>query len=162
MKKICIIMLACTGFAAYGQWDDGILINVQEVNIARMQEQRMPGAEAVLKVIEQYVDQSYRYVWVSQNYELPREQQEYLKLGAGRFLVVVAGYPGRNNLLYAQIFYGLHFFFVIMAKREGDLIRTSDIQIYRMAYEKYNQQRRNNVRDMIQRNNIIPLGIDGW
>jgi hypothetical protein len=38
--------------------------------------------------------------------------------------------------------------------------RMGDMQITRMNYEKGNAVRRNNVRDTIQRNNIVPMGIE--
>jgi hypothetical protein len=163
LKTAMMLMTVLLLFAAhssYAQWENGVILNVQEVDIARMKAANMPGAEAVLKVIEQYADTRYRYAFVSKNYLIPPEQQKNLKLEKNRFLITVAGYPERNNLLYAQVFFDTGFFFVVLAREEHDMKRTGDIQITRMNYEKGNAVRRNNVRDTIQRNNIIPLGIN--
>jgi hypothetical protein len=144
----------------YAQWNDGVLIDVQEVNIAKMKAARLPGAEAVIKVMEQYVDGQYRFAFVSYNYLIPEEQQKYLNAGKDCFLIAVASYPSRHNLLYAQVFFDKSFFFVALAKEEHDLKGSNDMQVIKMNYEKRNKIRRNNVLDTIQRNNIIPLGID--
>ncbi|MDR0456183.1 MAG: hypothetical protein LBH20_05820 [Treponema sp.] len=160
MKKAFIIILLITACSAHAQWNDGVLINVQEVTIAKMKAVRMTGAEAVMKVIEQYTDGRYRFAFVSNNYLIPPEQLQHLDLGKNRFLIVVAGYPAQNNLLYAQIFFDSSFFFITLAKNESDMKLSNDMQITKMNYEKGNAVRRNNVRDTIQRNNIIPLGID--
>jgi len=161
MRKNCFaIIVLIAAFSAHAQWNDGVLINVQEVAIAKMKAARMTGAEAVMKVIEQYTDGRYRFAFVSNNYLIPPEQRQYLDLGKNRFMVVLAGYPGLNNLLYAQVFFDNSFFFIALAKNESDMKRSGDIQIIKMNYEKGNAVRRNNVRDTIQRNNIIPLGID--
>jgi hypothetical protein len=161
MKNIFFaFFLLFVAFFAYAQWDNGVLMNVQEVNIAKMKAVNMPGAEAVLKVIEQFADTRYRYAYVSNNYLIPLEQQKYLKLGRDRFLIAVTGYPERNNLLYTQVFFDTGFFFVVLAREERDMKRSGDMQITRMNYEKGNPVRRNNVRDTIQRNNIVPMGIE--
>ena len=154
-----IIFLACT-FSAHAQWNDGVLMDVQEVNIAKMRAEKMIGAEAVVKVIEQYTNGQYRFAFVSNNYVLPAQQQKRLDLGKERFMVVLAGYPSQNNLLYTQVFFDNSFFFVVLAKQESDMKRTNDVQIIKMNYERGNAVRRNNVCETIQRNNIIPLGID--
>jgi hypothetical protein len=159
-KNILWVVLFPAVFSVYAQWDNGVLMNVQEVDIAKMKAANMSGAEAVLKVIEQYADTRYRYAFVSHNYLIPPEQQKNLNLGKDRFLIAVTGYPERNNLLYAQIFFDTGFFFVVLAQEERDMKRTGGIQITRMNYEKGNAVRRNNVRDTIQRNNIISLGIE--
>jgi hypothetical protein len=153
-------MLLTIAFSAHAQWNDGVLINVQEVTITKMQAARMTGAEAVMKVIEQYTDGRYRFAFVSNNYLIPAEQYKNMNKGKNHFTVVLAGYPAQNNLLYAQIFFDNSFFFVALTKNETDMKRSGDIQITKMNYEKGNAVRRNNVRDTIQRNNIIPLGID--
>jgi hypothetical protein len=161
MSKVAVILLLTISAAvAYAQWDDGVLINVQEVNIAAMHGTDISGAEAIMKVIEQYVDASYQFAYLSQNYLIPLQQETYLNLGTNRFTVVVVGYPGMNNLLYAQVFFDKSFFFLALCKRDTDLRRTSDIQIYRMNYDKFNTGRRNNVRDTMQANNVLPLGMD--
>jgi len=153
-------MTLTAAFSAYAQWNDGVLINVQEVGIAKMKAARMTGAEAVMKVIEQYADGRYRFAFVSDNYLIPAEQRQRLELRRDRFLIALAGYPALNNLLYAQVFFDNSFFFVTLAKNESDMKHSGDMQIIKMNYEKGNAVRRNNVRDTIQRNNIIPLGID--
>jgi len=153
-------MVLAAVHSAYSQWNDGVLINMQEVTVAKIKAVRMTGAEAVMKVIEQYADGRYRFAFVSNNYLIPPEQNKNLNVGRNRFLIALAGYPALNNLLYAQIFFDNSFFFVVLAKNEADMKRSNDIQIIKMNYEKGNAVRRNNVRDTIQRNNIIPLGID--
>jgi len=159
-KYFFVIALLTAAFSVHAQWNDGVLINVQEVTIAKMKAARMTGAEAVMKVIEQYADGRYRFAFVSNNYLIPAEQRANLNMGKNRFTVALAGYPALNDLLYAQIFFDNSFFFVALTKNETDMKRSNDIQIIRMNYEKGNAVRRNNVRDTIQRNNIIPLGID--
>lgn len=161
MKRIFfVIILLTAAFFVYAQQNDGVLINVQEVTIDKMKAARMTGAEAVMKVIEQYTNGLYRFAFVSNNYLIPEEQEKYLNLGKDRFLIALAGYPAQNNLLHAQVFFDKSFFFVALARNESDMKRNGDIQIIKMNYEKGNAVRRNNVRDTIQRNNIIPLGID--
>ena len=161
MKRFCcVVVLLAAAFSAHAQWNDGVLMDVQEVDIAKMRAGKMLGAEAVMKVIEQYADGQYRYAFVSNNYLIPTQQRKYLDLDRTRFVVALAGYPAQNNLLYTQVFFDNSFFFVVLAKRETDMKRTDSVQITRMNYEKGNAVRRNNVRDTMQRNNIIPLGID--
>ena len=160
MNKSVILFFLLIACYAHAQWNDGVLIEVQEVNIARMHASQMPGAEAVMKVIEQYTDRQYRFAFVSNNYLIPSEQKKYLDLGRNRFLVAVAGYPSLNDLLFTQVLFDQSFFFVAFAKNEADMKKHNDIQIIKMNYDKGNSVRRNNVRDTIQRNNIIPLGID--
>jgi len=161
MKRFCcVVVLLAAAFSAHAQWNDGVLMDVQEVDIAKMRAGKMLGAEAVMKVIEQYADGQYRYAFVSNNYLIPTQQRRYLDLDRTRFVVALAGYPAQNNLLYTQVFFDNSFFFVVLAKRETDMKRTDSVQITRMNYEKGNAVRRNNVRDTMQRNNIIPLGID--
>jgi hypothetical protein len=161
MKKYFAgILVLLNAFFVYAQWNDGVLIDVQEINIAKMKAARLPGTEAVMKVMEQYADDRYRFAFVSSNYLIPAEQQKYLNVGKDRFLIAVASYPSRHNLLYAQVFFDKSFFFVALAKTEHDLKGSNEMQIIKMNYEKRNAVRRNNLLDTIQRNNIIPLGID--
>jgi len=163
MKKIAaaiIVFLLIGASFAHAQRDNGVLMDVQEVNIAKMRAAKMPGSEAVMKVMEQYTDGQYRFAFISNNYLIPAQQQKYLNMGRDRFVVAVAGYPAQNNLLYTQVFFDNSFFFIALTKREADMKRINDMQIIRVNYEKGNAVRRNNVRDTIQRNNIIPLGID--
>jgi hypothetical protein len=161
MKKyFLIISLLLNTFFVYAQWNDGVLLDVQEVNIKKMQTARLLGTEAVMKVIEQYVDGQYRFAFVSSNYLIPEEQYKYLNAGKDRFLVAVAAYPSRHNLLYAQVFFDKSFFLIALAREEHDMKVSNDMQVIKMNYEKRNTVRRNNVLDTIQRSNIIPLGID--
>jgi hypothetical protein len=154
------IIFFAVALSAYSQNSDGVLMNIQEVDIAKMKAVKMLGAEAVLKVIEQYTDGRYRYAFVSNNYPVPTDRQQHLSADKSRFLIAVAGYPAQNNMVFAQVFYDNSFFFVTLAREERDMRRTGDMQIIRLNYEKGNAVRRNNIRDTIQRNNIIPLGID--
>jgi len=154
------VFLLMGAISAHAQRDDGVLMDIQEVNIAKMKAARMSGAEAVMKVAEQYTDGQYRYAFISNNYMVPAQHHRYLNMGKDSFMVAVAGYPAQNNLVYAQVFYNNNFFFIALAKREADMRRMHDMQIIRVNYEKGNPVRRNNVRDTMQRNNIIPLGID--
>jgi len=161
MKKYALLaVLLCAASLLHAQWGDGILMDVREIDIAKMKAGRMSGAEAVMKVMEQYTDGQYRFAFLSNNYLIPAEQKKNLNLGRNRFMIAVAGYPALNNLLYVQVFFDQSFFFLALAKRETDMKRPADIQIIKINYEKGNALRRNNVRDTIQRNNIIPLGID--
>jgi response regulator RpfG family c-di-GMP phosphodiesterase len=163
MKKIIAVITVFLLFSAssiHAQRDDGILMEVQEVNIAKMKAGKMSGAEAVMKVMEQYTDGQYRFAFISNNYLATAQQQKFLNVGRDRFLIAVAGYPAQNNLVYTQVFFDNSFFFIALTKRETEMKRTNDMQIIRVNYEKGNAVRRNNVRDTIQRNNIIPLGID--
>ena len=163
MNKTMLITTLLLSFTAYyvtAQWDDGVLLEVQEVNITKMRAVQMPGAEAIMKIVEQYADRQYRFAFVSNNYLIPTEQKTHLNLGKNRFLIAVAGYPSLNDLLFTQVLFDQSFFFVVLTKNESDMKRQNDIQIIKMNYDKGNSIRRNNVRDTIQRNNIIPLGID--
>jgi hypothetical protein len=161
MKIIIItVVFFIVTSSCYAQWNNGVIMNVQEVDIAEMRAGRMSGAEAVMKIIEQFVDSQYRFAFVSYNYLVPEEQRKRFDIEKKQFIVSVIGYPNMNNLLYTQIFYDQSFFFVVLAKNENDLKRSNDIQVVKMNYEKGNSVRRNNVRDTMQRNNIIPLGID--
>jgi hypothetical protein len=161
MKKYLVFTVLLIAAAyIHAQWDDGILMDVQEVDIAKMKAGKMSGAEAVMKVMEQYANSRYRFTFVSNNYLIPAEQEKNLNLGKTRFTIAVAGYPALNNLLYVQVFFDKSFFFVVLTKNETDMKRSDDVQIIKLNDEKGNAVRRNNVRDTIQRNNIIPLGID--
>jgi hypothetical protein len=155
-----VAVLLVVSSSCHAQWSNGIIMNVQEVDIAKMRMVRMSGAEAVLKIIEQFVDGQYRFAFVSYNYIVPEAQRKFLDLGKELFTIAVTGYPNLNNLLYTQVFYDRSFFFVVLVKNEADLKKSNDIQIIKMNYEKGNSVRRNNVRDTIRRNNTIPLGID--
>jgi len=160
-KRIALCVWMClAGVGAFGQWSDGILLNVQEVNIQKMKELGMAGGEAVLKVVEQFVDSSYRYIYLSENYVLPTDWVKYASKDRTVFTVAVAGYPSRNNLMYVQVLYRSNFFFFFVAKNDSDLKRDEKARITRMNYEKSNKVRRENVRDTIQKQNVVPLGIE--
>ena len=101
MKRSCVmkeIIAAMAVFLLMGaspvihaQWDDGVLMDVQEVNIAKMRAGRMSGAEAVMKVAEQYTDGQYRFAFISNNYLIPTQQQKHLNMGRDHFVIAVAG-----------------------------------------------------------------------
>jgi hypothetical protein len=144
----------------YGQYEDGILLNVQEVDLDQMRRLRFEGSESVLLVIEQFTDNAYRYAFISSNYSIDRNMTEYLRLNESKMMIVVAVYPSMNNLLYTQVFYNNRYFFIVIVKQESDFVKMSGIQITRMNYEKRNQNRRNNLKEFLRANNIIPMGIE--
>jgi hypothetical protein len=161
MRKIVIVFLFLINIInVSAQWDDGVLLNVQEVIISSMKMYGMSGSEAVLRVLEQFVDKSYKYVYLSDNYLIPENKKGNMIVGKERFLVAVTGYPKNNNLIYTVVYYDKLFFIVIVCKKEDDFKRTEDIQLIKMAYEKDNQTRRNNVKETIQKNNIYKIGIE--
>jgi hypothetical protein len=155
-----IIFFIIISYNIYGQWENGLILNVQEVDINKMKQANMNGAEAILKVIEQFVDKSYQFCFISENYVLTAEQVKGFDTGRGRFLVGLVGYPDNNNLLYAQVFFDKSFFIIIIAKRENDFKKVSSINLLKLNYDKYNKTRRDNVKEAIQRNNILRLGIE--
>jgi len=157
ITAVFLMLIACY---THAQWNDGVLIDVQEVSIDKIHSAKMPGAEAVMKVVEQYTDRKYRFAFISNNYLIPAEQKKFLNVGKERFLIAVAGYPLLNDLLFTQVLFDQSFFFVVLTRNESDMKKQNDIQTVKMHYDKGNSVRRNNIRDIIQRNNIIPLGID--
>ena len=142
------------------QFDDGILLDIQEINIERMKSLDMNGAEVVIRIMEQFVDESYRFVSFSDNYILPVREDLVLLDNSEVFVVVLAGYTVLNNLIYAQVFYEKRFFFIIIAREEKDIKNNfTQVPLTHMVYDKFNNFRRRNVINAIQRNNIIHLGV---
>jgi len=145
---------------ASGQvWEDATLLDVVDINIAEMQRQGMSGAEAVLKSIDQFIDFTYRFACISDNMYRPDKLMESLKVGTNRMIVGIVGFPKQNNVIMAQVLFGRCYFLVIVSKKAADVPVGSDMPMSRMNYEKYNSVRRNNVREFIQRNNIVKLGV---
>jgi hypothetical protein len=145
-----------------GQYADGVLLNVQEVNVPKLLAARMSGSEAVMLVMEQFTDNAYRFAFVSRNYLVDEKMLEYLTFTNEKMTVVVGGYPSMNNLVYTQVFYNNRYFFVALAKRDTDYVRIPGIQVVRVVYEKGNRSRRENLKKIIEENNIIPMGIRGY
>jgi hypothetical protein len=158
-KYVVFLFLTVSVLGAYGQYDNGMLLDVIEVDLEMMVSAKLNGAEAVLKVIEQFVDSSYRYAYISRNYLVPKEQERYLELGTSRMMITVSGYPQRNNLIYGVVFFDKSFFVVILCRNENDFVRTQGMQLTRYVYDKGDKTRRENVRNEIQKNNIYPLGV---
>lgn len=142
------------------QFEDGLLLDMQEIEIAYMQERRMKGAEVVLRIMEQYVDSSYKFAFISDNYRLPLRDDLTVAANRETFVVALAGYVLLNHLIYCQVFYDKQFFFVMLAKEEADVLDNFQVPLLKMNYDKFNSLRRNNVRDTIQRNNIVKIGIE--
>jgi len=59
-----VMLFLSVSLYSYGQWEEGVLMDVQEINIEEMVNHKMSGAEAVLTVIEQFIDQNYRYAYI--------------------------------------------------------------------------------------------------
>jgi hypothetical protein len=155
-----------TGHIEYA-WEEAVLLDVVDINIAEMRRQRMSGAEAVLKTMEQFIDFTYRFIFISDNRYPPDNQTDFLKTGKNRMIVGIAGFPEQNHVIIAQVLFDRSCFLVIASKQVSD-VPVSDIvpyngtmQMVRMNYEKYNSMRRNNVKEFIQRNNIEKFGIRG-
>ena len=143
-----------------GGWPEGILLELQEVNLPQMRAVGMRGSEAVLRLMEQYVDNSYRFCFISQNYMIPEDQKEYLTVGRERMLVALIGYPEYNHLIMAQVLYDVQFFIIVLTKGPNDLRRSDDIRMSRIDYLKSDRALRGRVLDSIQGMNIRPLGIE--
>jgi hypothetical protein len=161
---------AQTGHAGY-VWEEAVLLDVVDINIAEMRRQRMTGAEAVLKTMEQFIDYTYRFVYISDNRYQPDKQMNFLKVGKNRMIVGVVGFPEQNHVIMAQVLFDRSYFLVIVSKQASDVPLGGSVPIggsvplggtmpmIRMNYEKYNSMRRNNVKEFIQRNNIEKLGV---
>ncbi|MDR2596405.1 MAG: hypothetical protein LBC76_03695 [Treponema sp.] len=119
----------------------------------------MSGAEAVLKTMEQFIDFTYRFIYISDNRYLPDNQTNFLKVGKDRMIVGLVGFPGQNRVIMAQVLFDRSYFLVITSKQAVDVPLSTAMPMVRMNYEKYNSMRRNNVREFIQRNNIEKLGV---
>jgi len=179
MKIICVLFfLTCVFMPASAQawhaehaghteyaWEDAVLLDVVDINIAEMRRQRMTGAEAVLKTMEQFIDFTYRFIYISDNRYQPDNQMNFLKVGKNRMVVGVVGFPGQNRVIMAQVLFDRSYFLVIASKQAADVPvgdsapQSGAMPMIRMNYEKYNSMRRNNVREFIQRNNIERLGL---
>jgi hypothetical protein len=132
---------------------------VVDINIAEMRRQRMAGAEAVLKTMEQFIDFTYRFIYISDNRYQPDNQTNFLKVGKDRMIVGLVGFPGQNRVIMAQVLFDRSYFLVIASKQAADVPPSNAMPMTRMNYEKYNSMKRNNVREFIQRNNIVKLGL---
>ena len=179
LKFICVIfLLTCallhisaqawhgerTGHTEYA-WEDAVLLDVVDINIAEMRKQRMSGAEAVLKTIEQFIDFTYRFIFISDNGYPPGNQTDFLKTGKNRMIVGIVGFPGQNHVIMAQVLFERSCFLLIASKQASDVPVSRGVPyngtmpMVRMNYEKYNRMRRNNVKEFIQRNNIEKMGL---
>jgi hypothetical protein len=147
-----------TGHTEYA-WEDGVLLDVVDINIAQMRKQRMSGAEAVLKTMEQFIDFTYRFVFISDNGYTPDNQMNSIKTEKNRMIVGIVGFPGQNNVIMAQVLFDRSYFLIIVSKQAVDVPVSGAPQMVRMNYEKYNSMRRNNVKEFIQRNNIEKMGV---
>jgi len=176
MKSICVIfLLTCVFLPVSAQawhavhteydWEEAVLLDVVDINIAEMRRQRMSGAEAVLKTMEQFIDFTYRFIYISDNRYPPDKQMDYLKTGKNRMIVGIVGFPGQNHVIMAQVLFDRSCFLLIVSKLASDVPQNGGapqngaMPMVRMNYEKYNSMRRNNVKEFIQRNNIEKLGI---
>jgi len=161
LKFICVIFLfifALLPVSAYA-WEDAVLLDVVDINIAEMRKQRMSGAEAVLKTIEQFIDFTYRFIFISDNGYPPGNQTDSLKTGKNRIIVGIVGFPEQNHVIMAQVLFERSCFLLIASKQASDVPVNGTMPMVRMNYEKYNSMRRNNVKDFIQRNNIEKMGV---
>jgi len=145
-------------------WEDAVLLDVVDININEMRRQRMSGAEAVLKTMEQFIDFTYRFIFISDNRYQPDSQTGSLKTGKNRMIVGIVGFPGQNHVIMAQVLFDRSCFLVIASKQASDvpvggIAPYNGTTMVRMNYEKYNSMRRNNVKEFIQRNNIEKLGL---
>jgi hypothetical protein len=140
-------------------WEEAVLLDVVDINIAEMRRQKMSGAEAVLKTMEQFIDFTYRFIYISDNRYQPDNQMNYLKVGKDRMIVGIVGFPGQNHVIMAQALFDRSYFLVIAAKQTADVPLSGAMPMTRMNYEKYNSMRRNNAKEFIQKNNIEKLGV---
>lgn len=145
----------------FAQNDGGVILDIQEIDIDNLKLSGIKGSEAVVMVLDQFTDQSYRYVFISKNYEMKEEQKKIVNNSDRKFTVGLVCYPENNNLLYVQVIYKNNFFVVAVAKRENDIKIIEGAQLIRMNYEKKNKVRMDNLKETIQKNNIVPLGIEG-
>jgi hypothetical protein len=139
-------------------WEEAVLLDVVDINITEMRRQRMSGAEAVLKTIEQFIDFTYRFIYISDNRYQPGNQMDFLKTGKNRMIVGIVGFPEQNHVIMAQVLFDRSCFLLIASKQASDVPVSSAMPMVRMNYEKYNSMRRNNVKEFIQRNNIEKWG----
>jgi hypothetical protein len=165
VKFICVIFLlgfvlppvsaqaGHTGHTEYA-WEEAVLLDVVDINIAEMRRQNMSEAEAVLKTVEQFIDFTYRFIYISDNRYQPDNLKGYLKPVRNRMTVGVVGFPGQNHVIMAQVLFDRSYFLVIASKQAADVPVSGAMPMVRMNYEKYNSMRRNNVKEFIQRNNF--------
>ena len=173
VRIICVLfLLTCvlpsvstqSGHTEYA-WEEAVLLDVVDINIAEMLRQRMQGAEAVLKTMEQFIDFTYKFVYISDNRYQSDNLTGFLKAGKNRMIVGVVGFPGQNHVIMAQVLFDRSYFLVIASKQAVDVPVGNGVPpggtmpMVRMNYEKYNSMRRNNVKEFIQRNNIVKLGL---
>ena len=170
VKFICVIFIfGCVlppvsaqawhaGHTEYA-WEDAVLLDVVDINIAEMRRQKMTGAEAVLKTMEQFIDYTYRFIYISDNRYQTDKQMNFLKVGKNRMIVGLVGFPGQNYMIMAQVLFDRSYFLVIASKLAADVPLGDTIPMIRMNYEKYNSMRRNNVKEFIQKNNIVKWGL---
>jgi len=172
VKIICVLFLSIrvlmpvagqTGHSEHAAhteyaWEEAVLLDVVDINIAGMRRQKMNGAEAVLKTMEQFIDFTYRYIYISDNRYRPENQTDFLKVGNKKMIVGVVGFPGQNHVIMAQVLFDRSYFLVIASKQASDVPVSGAMPMVRMNYEKYNSMRRNNVKEFIQRNNINKWG----
>jgi hypothetical protein len=160
---LIIIFICCVLTPVSGQsvpvWEEAVLLDVVDINIDKMWRQRMPGAEAVLKTMEQFIDFTYRFIYISDNRYQADNLTDFLKVGKNRMIVGVVGFPGQNHVIMAQALFDRSYFLVIASKQAADVPVVNTMPMVRMNYEKYNSMRRNNVKEFIQRNNIVKLGL---
>jgi len=140
-------------------WEDAVLLDVVDINIAEMRRQRMSGAEAVLKTMEQFIDFTYRFIYISDNRYTPDNHTGFLKTGKNRMIAGIVGFPEQNHVIMAQVLFDRSYFLVIASKQASDVPVSGTMPMVRMNYEKYNSMRRNNVKEFIQRNNIVKMGL---
>jgi len=160
-SRVLLPVSGQTGRAGHEEyaWEEAVLLDVVDINIGEMRRQKMSGADAVLKTMEQFVDFTYRFVYISDNRYQPDSLPDFLKVGKNRMIVGVVGFPGQNGVIMAQILFDRSYFMVIASKRVSDVPVGGAMPVTRMNYEKYGSMRRNNVKEFIQRNNIAKLGL---
>jgi hypothetical protein len=142
-----------------GQWEEPVLLDVVDINIREMRRQKMTGAEAVLKTVEQFIDFTYKFVYISDNRYQPDNFTGSLNVGKDRMVVGIVGFPGQSHVIMAQVLFDRSYFLVIASKQTADVPVSGAMPMVRMNYEKYNSMKRNNVREFIQRNNIVKMGL---
>jgi hypothetical protein len=152
------ILTAANAVWGYCDWEDGDLLDVNEIDIEKMKKANLNGADAVLMVMEQFVTDSYGYIYISPNYLLRDDQKEYVEISKERIAVGVARFLKMNNLIYANVIYDQYFFILVLAKRYFDMKPLDGIAFERMEYSRRGEKRKN-VVEKINSNNIVKLKI---
>jgi len=134
--------------------EEAVLLDVVDINITGMRRLNMSEAEAVLKTVEQFIDFTYRFIFISDNRYQPDNLRGYLRAERNKMIVGVVGFPEQNHVIMAQVLFDRSYFLVIMSKQASDVPVNGAMPMVRMNYEKYNSMRRNNVKEFIQRNNF--------